>query len=102
VLNAHTGEARVPYYILAGSYQVPDNVKGLWQRLWNQFRRGLRASLEFVFDDAHDLVVSNTSMQTVREGRYPVELLATSVVHCSHGEYFSNPVAESQLVAWLR
>jgi len=101
-LNAITGAARVPYYCLAGSYCVSDNAKGLWQRLWNRFRQGLSASLEFLFDDENDLVVSVTSVQTVREGRYPTELLVRAVVPCSHVAYFSNPQAERQLATWLQ
>jgi len=101
-LNATTGVAKVSYYCLAGSYRIPDNARGLWQRLWNRFRQGLSASLEFVFDDDNDLVVSITSVQTVREGRYPTELLVRAVVPCSHVAYFSNPQAEQQLATWLQ
>jgi hypothetical protein len=100
-LNTSTSTAKVPYHILAGSYQVPDNERGVWQRLWNTFRRGLDASLEFVFDDRHDLVISLTSMQTVRQGNYPADLLHTAVVSCSHGAYFSNPQALELLARWL-
>jgi pimeloyl-ACP methyl ester carboxylesterase len=101
-LNAATGEARVRYYCLTGSYQLPNDAKILWRRLWSSFRKGLKASLDFVFDDANDLVVSLTSMQTVREGRYPAELLVRAVVPCSHVAYFSDPQAEQQLASWLR
>jgi hypothetical protein len=101
-LNSASGAPSVLYYCLGGAYRVPDNARGLWQRLWNRFREGISSSMDFIFDDANDLVVSITSVQTVREGRYPTELLVRAVVPCSHVAYFSNQEAEQQLAAWLQ
>jgi hypothetical protein len=101
-LNSLTEPARVPYFLLAGNYKIPADARGWWQRLWQKFRQGMDSALDFVFEDNHDLVVNVTSVQTLREGRYPADLLTRAVVPCAHSEYFTTPLGVEQLTNWLQ
>jgi hypothetical protein len=101
-LNDATRRARVPYYILAGRNEIPAVTQGPWRRLAQKLDHMTDACLDVIFRDDNDKVIALRSMQTVRNGKYPGELLHTRVVPCDHFGYFTEKIAREQLLAWLR
>ncbi|MCP4699460.1 MAG: hypothetical protein GY862_21830, partial [Gammaproteobacteria bacterium] len=101
-LNNPEGKAEIPYFILAGDNPIPPAEQGAWKRFTHQFAQGLDKSLDFLFGDQHDLVISVNSMVTVRGGQYPAEYLQTKRVPCNHFEYFANEEARGQLAEWVK
>ncbi|MGH2543089.1 MAG: esterase/lipase family protein, partial [Ardenticatenaceae bacterium] len=100
-LNSATGEARVPYYILAGGNEIPEAAEGIWNRLRLHVEQLADTALDFLFGEQNDLVISLSSMKGVRNGNYPNDLLKSHVLPCNHFEYFGSGEGREQLLAWL-
>ena len=98
-LNSIDQEAKVPYYILAGSNNLSEAEAGIWKRFSQRMSKGTDIALDTIFGDQHDLVINVKSMITVRDGYYPEALLHTRIVPCNHFAYFSHPEAWQQILA---
>ncbi len=94
-LNASSPPTQVPYTILAGVAALPPALAGFLRRLAD-------ASLSFLFDDEHDMVCSQTSMLSLRNGQFPVEQLQVHVVPADHFTYWSDPSTAERVVEWLK
>ncbi len=94
-LNAAKPPAQVPYTILAGVAALPPALAGFLRRMAD-------ASLSFLFDDEHDLVCSQTSMISLRNGQFPAEQLKVHVVPADHFTYWSEPITAERVVEWLK
>ncbi len=100
-LNGSDEEAKVPYYILAGSNELTSAEEGSWKRLAQKLSKGVDVALDTLFTDQHDLVINIKSMKGVRDGHYPDQLLDVCIVPCNHFGYFNTKKAQQQLLAWL-
>jgi len=100
-LNDASTEVRVPYTILAGRNELSATTQGAWQRLAHKFGEAVDAALDLLFQSDNDLVIGVRSMQTVRNGTYPKELLKLHTVPSDHFDYFENDVARALIREWL-
>jgi len=105
-LNSSTSDAKVPYYIMAGRNELPPDGETFWKRLYLAAAKLSDAALDLFFNDQHDMVLSVHSMSTVREGKYPSELLKVQVLPCHHYAYLSPTYFAEQgninpLLEWL-
>ena len=94
-LNAAKPPAQVPYTILAGVAALPPALAGFLRRMAD-------ASLSFLLDDEHDMVCSQTSMISLRNGQFPAEQLKVHVVPADHFTYWSEPITAERVVEWLK
>ena len=94
-LNAAKPSAQVPYTILAGVAALPPALTGFLRRMAD-------ASLSFLLDDEHDMVCSQTSMISLRNGQFPAEQLKVHVVPADHFTYWSEPITAERVVEWLK
>lgn len=101
-LNNTARRASVPYYILAGRNEIPAQTQGPWRRFAQKLDQMTDTLLDLIFRDDNDKVLALRSMQTVRNGKYPRELLNTRVVPCDHFGYFKEKIGGEQLLAWLK
>ncbi len=101
-LNGATTEATVPYYILAGRHDLATEFRSVWERLTKTLVGAADAGLDMLFGDQHDMVIPVASMLKVRDGTYPVDLLATQVLPCNHFQYFSDDQSLAALLGWLK
>ncbi len=102
-INGANKEAKVPYYILAGRNQLSDEVAATaWARFNQTMARTADLALDTLFSDQNDLIISVKSMQTLRNGTYPLDLLKTAVLPCNHFQYFGSAEGQATLLVWLR
>ncbi len=101
-LNESDEPATVPYYILAGRHQLPTEYQNAWDRVAKTLVSAADAGLDLLFGDQHDMVINVQSMLKVRNGNYPVDLLAMKVLPCNHFHYFGSAEGQATLLAWLK
>lgn len=102
-LNSSTKPVAVPYFILAGHNSKPLHLDVTsWQRLKYKVMRGVDVAMDSLFGEQNDLVIGLQSMLGVRNGHYPVHLLQSKEVDCTHFEYFTDPAAQAQLLTWVQ
>ncbi len=94
-LNASSPPQQPAYTILSGVAQLPPAMAGFVRRLAD-------ATLALFLDDEHDLVCSQKSMCTVREGTFPADKLQVQIVPADHFTYWSEPQSADRVVAWLK
>lgn len=94
-LNASSPPSQVPYTILAGVAELSPALAGFARRLADK-------TLSLVFDDEHDLLFSQTSMRSIRNGQIPSEKLRVHVVSADHFTYWSDPQSVDRVVEWLK
>jgi hypothetical protein len=94
-LNGSNPPKQVPYTILAGCADMPPQLTKLTRRLADSV-------LNQVFGDEHDLVVSQTSMLSLREGRFPADRLTVHLVPADHFSYWTEPQSADKVVNWLK
>lgn len=94
-LNASNPATQVPYTILSGVAALPPAMAGLLRRMADQ-------TLSLLFADEQDLVCSQTSMLSLRNGTFPVNLLKVHVVPADHFTYWSDPQTTERVVEWIQ
>lgn len=94
-LNASNPPSQVPYTILAGVAELSPALAGFVRRLADK-------TLSLVFDDEHDLMYSQTSMRSVRNGNCSAEKLKVHVVTADHFTYWSESQTVARVVEWLK
>ena len=94
-LNGSNPPKQVPYTILAGCADVPPQLAKLAFRMADSV-------LNQLFGDEHDLVVSQTSMLSLRAGKFPADLLTVHLVPADHFSYWSEPQSADKVVNWLK
>jgi len=99
-LKAVAGQGHVPYFILAGSNEIPIKDKSSWERLTTTIFRGFDLALDVFFKDQNDTVIGLKSMLGLR-GAYPQVVLNDVVLPCDHHSYFNTTESMAQLRAWL-
>ena len=94
-LNAASPPVQIPYTVLAGIAELPPALVGFVRRLAD-------STLSLLFDDEHDMVCSQTSMHTLRNGKFPLEQLKIHIVPADHFSYWSEATSCDRVVEWLR
>jgi hypothetical protein len=94
-LNGSNPPKQVPYTILAGCAEMPPQLAKLTHRLADSV-------LTQLFGDEHDLVVSQTSMLSLREGRFPADRLTVHLVSADHFSYWTEPQSADKVINWLK
>jgi hypothetical protein len=94
-LNGSNPPKQVPYTILAGCAEMPPQLAKLTHRLADSV-------LTQLFGDEHDLVVSQTSMLSLRAGKFPADRLTVHLVPADHFSYWSEPQSADKVVNWLK
>lgn len=94
-LNASMPSVAVHYTLLAGVADLSPELSGFARRL-------LDKSLSILFDDEHDMVCSQISMQTVRNGQHPPDRLSLTVVSADHFSYWTEATSVNRVMQWLK
>lgn len=94
-LNGSNPPQQVPYTILAGSAELPVPLSNIARRLADPI-------LTQLFNDVHDLVVSQKSMVTIRDGRVAADRLTVHFVPADHFSYWTEPQSAELVVNWFK
>ena len=94
-LNAASPPVQIPYTILAGVAELSPALVGFVRRLAD-------STLSLLFDDEHDMVCSQTSMHTLRNGKFPPAQLKIHIVPADHFSYWSEPTSSDRVIEWLK
>ena len=94
-LNSANPPVQISYTILAGISELSPALVGFVRRLAD-------STLSLLFDDEHDMVCSQTSMRTLRNGKFPHAQLKIHIVPADHFSYWSEATSCDRVVEWLK
>ena len=101
-INASRSNVDVKYHLLAGDNSEQVASKPGWRAIAARLSRATDTVLDQFFGDAHDMVVNTQSASTIRDGKYPNELLSTALTSCNHFGYFDQAESREQIITWLK